>query len=61
VTRHPRNLSVLLKNNFRFLGVQALLGRGISPEDVKPARLVFVMAYKLWNSRFHQDPAPTSA
>src|SRR5882672_10324309 len=44
-------------NMFRFLGVPALLGRGISPDDAKPgAPPVFVMAYKLWVKRFNQDP-----
>jgi predicted permease len=46
----------LTPNAFRFLGVPALLGRGFSPDDAKPgAPPVFVMAYKLWTSRFHQD------
>src|SRR5258708_1697782 len=45
-------------NMFRFLGVPALLGRGISPDDAKPgAPPVFVMAYKLWVKRFNQDPS----
>jgi predicted permease len=43
-------------NTFRFLGVPALLGRGIAPDDARPgAPPVFVMAYKLWIKRFNQD------
>ncbi len=45
-------------NTFRFLGVPALLGRGLTPDDAKPgAPPVFVMAYKLWVKRFNQDPS----
>jgi putative ABC transport system permease protein len=45
-------------NTFRFLGVPAQLGRGISPDDAKPgAPPVFVMAYKLWVKRFNLDPS----
>jgi predicted permease len=44
-------------NTFRFLGVPAQLGRGITPDDAKPgAPPVFVMAYKLWVKRFNLDP-----
>ena len=44
-----------------FLGVPALLGRGLVPEDAAPgAAPVFVMAYKTWRSRYNLDPA-TSA
>jgi predicted permease len=43
-------------NTFRFLGVPALLGRGIVPDDAKPgAPAVFVMAHKLWVRRFNRD------
>jgi hypothetical protein len=43
-------------NTFRFLGVPALLGRAIVPDDAKPgAPPVFVMAYKLWVRRFNRD------
>ena len=43
-------------NMFRFLGVPALLGRGITPDDAKPgAPPVFVMSYKMWGKRFSQD------
>src|SRR4030095_8636037 len=45
-------------NMFRFLGVPAMLGRGISPDDAKPgAPPVFVMSYKLWVKRFNLDPS----
>jgi predicted permease len=44
-------------NTFRFLGVPALVGRGLLPEDAKPgAPPVFVMAYKVWLSRYNLDP-----
>ena len=44
-------------NTFLSLGVPAQLGRVITPEDGKPgAPPVFVMAYKLWEKRFHRDP-----
>jgi putative ABC transport system permease protein len=45
-------------NAFRFLGVPALLGRTLVPEDAKPgAPPVFVMSYKMWVKRFNMDPA----
>jgi putative ABC transport system permease protein len=45
-------------NTFQFLGVPALIGRTIVPADGKPgAPPVFVMAYKMWQSRFHGDPS----
>src|SRR5262249_1551555 len=45
-------------NTFRFLGVPAQLGRGITPDDARPgAPPVFVMAYKLWAKRFNLDPS----
>jgi putative ABC transport system permease protein len=45
-------------NLFRVLGVPALIGRGIAPEDGKPgAPAVFVMSYKMWRKRFNSDPA----
>jgi putative ABC transport system permease protein len=44
-------------NTFQFLGVPALVGRTIIPDDAKPgAPPVFVMAYKLWLSRYNRDP-----
>jgi putative ABC transport system permease protein len=43
-------------NTFQFLGVPALIGRGIVPDDARPgAPPVFVMAFKLWNKRFNLD------
>jgi putative ABC transport system permease protein len=45
-------------NTFDFLGVPAQLGRTITPDDAKAgAPPVFVMAYKMWQKRFHFDPA----
>jgi len=45
-------------NLFRVLGVPALIGRGIAPEDGEPgAPPVFVMSYKMWRKRFNLDPA----
>jgi putative ABC transport system permease protein len=44
-------------NTFQFLGVPALIGRVIVPDDAKPgAPPVFVMAHKLWLSRYNLDP-----
>ena len=44
-------------NMFHFLGVAPVLGRGLTPDDAKPAAPpVFVMAYKMWSSRFNLDP-----
>jgi len=44
-------------NVFKFLGMPALLGRGITPEDGKPgAPPVFVLSYKLWAKEFNLDP-----
>ena len=43
-------------NTFRFLGVPALVGRGLLPEDATPgAPPVFVMSYKMWLSRYNLD------
>ena len=43
-------------NTFRFLGVPALLGRGITPDDGKPgAPAVFVLSYKLWIKPPYRD------
>ena len=45
-------------NTFTFLGVGALVGRTLAPDDGKPgAPPVFVMSYKLWASRFGLDPS----
>ena len=47
-------------NVFQFLGMPALLGRGITPDDGKPgAPPVFVMSYKLWLKEFNLDPKCT--
>jgi putative ABC transport system permease protein len=44
-------------NVFSFLGMPALLGRGITPDDGKPdAPPVFVMSYKLWLKEYNLDP-----
>jgi putative ABC transport system permease protein len=44
-------------NNFQFLGVPPVIGRGLTPDDVKPgAPPVFVMAYKMWLGRYNLDP-----
>lgn len=43
-------------NTFSFLGVPAMIGRTMTPEDAKPgAPPVFVMAYKCWVKRFNSD------
>jgi putative ABC transport system permease protein len=50
--------ATLTPHAFLALGVPALLGRVITPEDGKPgAPAVFVMAYKMWQRRFHLDPS----
>ena len=44
-------------NVFQFLGMPALVGRGITPEDGKPgAPPVFVLSYKVWLKEFNLDP-----
>src|SRR5262249_33679221 len=44
-------------NTFRFLGVPALVGRGLAPEDAAPgAPRVFVMSHKMWVGRYNLDP-----
>jgi len=44
-------------NAFAFLGVPALLGRGLIAEDARPgAPPVFAMAYKTWVKHFDRDP-----
>jgi predicted permease len=43
-------------NTFRVLRVPPLIGRGITPDDIKPgAPPVFVMAYRMWSKRFDRD------
>ena len=45
-------------NMFQFLGVPALVGRIITPEDTKAdAPPVFVMSYKMWSKNFNRDPS----
>src|SRR5512140_1255945 len=44
------NGGLLTTNTFEFLGLQAMAGRGLKPEDAKPgAPPVFVMSYKMWS------------
>ncbi len=44
-------------NTFEYLGVPALLGRTITPEDGKSgAPPVFVMNYRFWERGFQRDP-----
>jgi putative ABC transport system permease protein len=48
--------AIVTTNTFDFLGVPALLGRTILPEDGKPdAPPVFVMNYRLWQREFGGD------
>jgi putative ABC transport system permease protein len=45
-------------NMFQFLGVPALIGRTLTPDDAKPgAAPVFVIRFAFWKSRFNADPA----
>ena len=49
--------SLVTANMFTFLGVAPVLGRGLTPEDVKPgAPPVFVLAHKAWLRVFSLDP-----
>lgn len=44
-------------NLFSFLGVPAVTGRTLTPEDARPgAQPVFVMAHKMWRKHFSEDP-----
>jgi putative ABC transport system permease protein len=48
--------SYVTANMFQFLGVPALIGRTILPDDAKAgAAPVFVMDYRLWQNRFNGD------
>ncbi|HLH04577.1 MAG TPA: ABC transporter permease [Bryobacteraceae bacterium] len=48
---------LLTGNAFQMLGVPALVGRGLKPEDARPgAAPVFVLSYKLWANRFGGNP-----
>jgi putative ABC transport system permease protein len=52
----PRG-AIVSANTFDYLGVPALLGRGIIPDDGKSgAPAVFVMNYRLWERDFGKDP-----
>lgn len=45
-------------NMFQFLGVPALLGRTLTPDDSRPdAAPVFVVRYNFWRARLNSDPA----
>ncbi len=47
----------LSANSFKFFGMQPLLGRLPSEDDVKPgATPVFVIGAKLWRQQFNNDP-----
>jgi putative ABC transport system permease protein len=57
-TRRLESGASVTANAFEYLGVPALLGRVITPEDGKPgAAPVFVMHYRLWVTEFSGDPA----
>jgi putative ABC transport system permease protein len=50
------NGGLLTPNTFRFLGVPALWGRTMTPDDAKPgAPPVFVMSHKMWVRNYNQD------
>ena len=52
------NGSYVTSNTFQMLGVPALLGRALIPDDANPnSPPVFTMAYKLWVHRFNSDPS----
>jgi predicted permease len=52
------NGGLVTGNTFSFLGVPALIGRTLTPEDAKPgAAPVFVMSHKMWLKHFNSDPA----
>src|SRR5262245_49977022 len=51
------NGGLVTGNTFQFLGVPALAGRVITPDDAKPgAPPVFVMAHRMWLSHYNLDP-----
>lgn len=51
------SVSRVTADAFKFYGVPALLGRGITPRDGNPgAPPVFVMSYDTWSTAFHRDP-----
>jgi putative ABC transport system permease protein len=48
--------ALVTANNFEFLGVAPLIGRGLVPDDAKPgAPPVFVMSHKMWLGRYNLD------
>ena len=50
------NGAYVTTNTFRFLGVEPLLGRWITPDDGESgAPPVFLMNYRLWQEQFHGD------
>ncbi len=45
------------RNAFQFLGMPALIGRGLLPGDAEPgAPPVFVLNYRVWKQDFNSDP-----
>ena len=57
-TRRLESGASVTANAFEYLGVPALVGRVIRPEDGKAgAAPVFVMHYRLWQTEFSGDPA----
>jgi predicted permease len=58
----PENVGAiyLSSNGFEFLGVPAMLGRGILPSDSvdgQDPQAVVVLGYKFWRKHFNSDPA----
>src|SRR5208282_299205 len=50
----------LTSNGFNFLGMPALLGRGLVPSDAKDGedpQPVVVLGYKFWRTHFQSNPA----
>jgi putative ABC transport system permease protein len=53
---HQLYVARVTGNAFDFYGVGPLLGRGILPEDSKPAATpIFVMSYRTWRGEFRGD------
>jgi putative ABC transport system permease protein len=49
---------LLSANAFQFLGVPALVGRILTPDDARPGMApVFVMSHKMWIKHFAGDPS----
>jgi predicted permease len=56
-TKQPASGHLVSGNYFSVLGVNALLGRGLTPEDDKPgAHPVAVMSYGYWQQQWKGDP-----